>query len=149
MCTFRVRRLLRIWIVNSASCCQWGWLVWNHSPSNGLLVLTEQPFLTDCVYNHECWILYLCWRRLSGIGMSMMYVLPVYGIFWLVYSGHGWNRAAAAVFCALWFQRLAANAIQSRQLSSTAAWTKICELYTCVKSRQLSSTVAWDKICEL
>ena len=115
MCTSRVRRLLRIWIVNSASCCQSGWLVWNHSPSNGLLVLAEPPFLTDCVYNHGCWILCICWRRLSGIGMSMMYVLPLYGIFWLVYSGHGWNRTAAAVFYPLCFQRLAANAIQSRQ----------------------------------
>ena len=138
-----------IWTVNSTSCCQWRWLVWNHSPSKGLLILIEPPFLTDCVYNHECRILHICWRRLSGIGMYMMHVSPVYGIFWLVSSGLGWNRAAAAVFSALWFQRLVADAIQSRQLSSTVAWTKICELYTCVKSRQLSSPVAWDKLCEL
>ena len=73
MCAFRVRRLLRNWIVNSASCCQWRWLVWNHSSSSGLLILTEPPCLTDCVYNHECRILYICWCRLSGIGMYMIH----------------------------------------------------------------------------
>ena len=96
-------------------------------------ILTEPPFLTDCVYNHECRILYICWRRVSGIGMFVMHVSSVYGIFWLVYSGLGWNCTAAAVFSAFWFQRLAADAIQSRQLSSTVAWAKICELLTCVK----------------